>query len=140
MKKIEWKDEYNLGIPAIDRQHQKLFIYIDELRIAVFNDDRKHGTAKALENLLNYGLEHFEFEESLIQKAELSFLDDHRKQHDSYNGTIFSWKTKIERGDDIMATDLIVFVKKWLLEHILVEDKKYADIFKTNKFHCSEME
>jgi hemerythrin len=39
-----------------------------------------------------------------------------------------------------MATDLILFIKNWLLDHILVEDKKYADFFRENSFNCPEMD
>jgi hemerythrin len=41
-------------------------------------------------------------------------------------------KEKLVHGDEIMATDLMIFIKKWLIEHILIEDKKYATFCEDN--------
>ena len=39
IKKIEWNDEYLLGVPEIDKQHKKLIAIANELYDVVTGDE-----------------------------------------------------------------------------------------------------
>jgi len=39
IKKIEWNDEYLLGVPEIDKQHKKLIAIANELYDVVIGDE-----------------------------------------------------------------------------------------------------
>ncbi len=131
MIQLEWKDEYNLGVDDIDKQHQKLFDYLRELRDMMRNEDTKGGIAQTLDNLYNYGVEHFTFEEQLMERIGFSALEGHRKLHTMYNQRLDEFRKRFQ-SEDMMATELLVFIKEWLLNHILKEDKKYALFMKEN--------
>ena len=140
MMKVEWKDEYNIGIASIDRQHQKLFVYLSDIRLALINDDQEEAIQKAIQNLIDYGIEHFSFEEALLKEGNYDLLDEHHELHNSYNEKLIRFKNKLVHNDDPMGTELIIFIKKWLLEHILVEDMKYINSFKLSGFRSSNMD
>ena len=140
MKKIEWKDEYNLDISMIDRQHQKLFDYLNILRQGILEHNAIDAIKQGIQDLYDYGREHFSFEESLMKKGGFPILLEHIETHKSFNREIKTYQDRFEAGNEIMATDLILFIKNWLLNHILVEDRKYADFFRENSFHCPEMD
>ena len=140
MNKIEWKDEYNLEIPAIDRQHRKLFDYLNALRQGIMDHNTVDAINKSLQDLYEYGKEHFSFEEHLMELGDYSVLAEHKVKHQEFNQKIEEYKNKFQQGNELMATDIIVFIKTWLLNHILIEDRKYADYFVKNNFRCSEMD
>lgn len=129
MKTIEWKDEYNLNIDSIDTQHKKLFIYLNELRSGIVKKEREESIRSAIQNLLDYGIEHFAFEEELLKKNSFPDFDEHQAMHNKYNEMLIDYKDKFAHGNEIMATDLILFIKNWLIKHILVEDMKYKTYF-----------
>lgn len=139
MMNVEWKSEYNLGIPAIDRQHQKLFEYLSDLRNSMLEEAEQDGIKTALQNLIDYGIEHFSYEEAILQQADYPIFNDHQALHEVYNQRLYSFQEKLNNGEDVMATELIIFIKKWLLVHILKEDQAYFDYFKSINFSCPEM-
>lgn len=138
--KVEWKSEYNLGIPAIDRQHQKLFKYLNDLRNSILQETEDDGVKMALQALIDYGIEHFAYEEAILKKANYPIFEDHQALHGIYNQRLYDYKKKLDQGKEVLATELIIFIKKWLLVHILKEDQAYFDYFKSIDFSCPEMD
>ena len=56
MEIIEWKEEYNLGIPQIDKQHQQLVTLINRLTKAEVEGGM---ITYVFDDLDNYVKEHF---------------------------------------------------------------------------------
>ena len=135
MKEIVWKEDYNLNIPSIDTQHRKLFVYLNNLRNSILNHEQETVIKETLSDLINYGFEHFSYEENLLKEINYPDFSDHQKRHDYYNGNLIRLQNKFVHGDAVMATDLILFIKKWLIDHILVEDKKYQIFCLENKIN-----
>ena len=67
IKKIEWNDEYLLGVPEIDKQHKKLIAIANELYDVVTGDESalKEKMPSILKELTDYTEYHFSNEEEL---------------------------------------------------------------------------
>jgi hemerythrin len=126
MAYMKWLPEYELGIPAIDSQHKRIVEYINKL-----DEARALGnggyTAYALEELVDYTLTHFEFEEALQEKAGYPFLKAHRRIHEIFVKRIASLRERFERGEDI-TTELLDMLRTWLSGHIRSDDRDYGDM------------
>ena len=85
-EKIVWKDAYNLNVPEIDSQHQRLVVIANEL-YDLANGDKdiyKRGIAAALKKLVDYTEYHLKFEEGFLRDRGYPQIDFHKMQHDQF--------------------------------------------------------
>ena len=131
---IKWSDEYSVGVKEIDDQHRKLFQMID-----VFYDTMQGDNKKAIGDLLNslaeYTMYHFRTEENYFDKFQYIDSAAHKKEHQVFVDKVLDVKSSIQSGKFIVSVDITNFVKKWILEHVAVTDKKYTKCFNDNGLH-----
>lgn len=60
-----WEKKYETGIEKIDFQHREIFVRINNLQIAIYNNIVKDEIHKLERFLADYIDEHFELEENL---------------------------------------------------------------------------
>jgi hemerythrin len=122
-------DKIKTDIPLIDLHHQQLL----ELVIALFRmlDSSKLDENKLkslLEELIVYSLEHFAYEEKLMQEAGYPDIDKHRHQHNNFNlkldGFLRELRAKVELYD--YAIRLNLWLVEWYSAEILHNDRKMA--------------
>ena len=68
-KMFEMKEEYKLGVPHIDEQHEKLFEIGErayQLLIDKFSVDKYDKIIEIIEELSDYTVMHFRYEEFII--------------------------------------------------------------------------
>ncbi len=127
MKFKEWSQEFEIGIGAIDQDHQTLFNSVRQLGEHI-HEDRGEGRIKATINaLLLYVDEHFEREERFMIRAGYPDFVAHKKEHDAFRDAIMSLRDFHERSpNEIDAQKIVTFLENWLLNHILKIDTQYA--------------
>ncbi len=121
---FKWKPEYNSGIKPIDEQHQKLVQYIADLYCAVYEGNGAASIYKIIDGLVEYTETHFWFEEDLIEKAGYPDIEEHKKIHKAFVEKISAFQQKSEKKLPI-TFQLVQFLKDWLVDHILGDDRKY---------------
>ncbi|MDV7339823.1 bacteriohemerythrin [Terasakiella sp. A23] len=126
MKFKEWSPEFEIGIGAIDQDHQTLFNSIRQLGEHI-HQDRGEGRIKATINaLLLYVDEHFEREERFMIRAGYPDFEVHKQEHDAFRDSIMSLRDFHETcPGDIDAQKIVTFLENWLLNHILKIDVQY---------------
>ena len=124
--RIAWGPEYELGILVIDQQHKRIVDYINTLDRLAGQPDAYLGVARILYDLVDYTESHFSFEEALMERAGYQELDDHHHVHRQFTQRIESLLRSNEQGEDV-AEALLQLLEKWLLHHILEEDRAYTD-------------
>ncbi len=77
-----WKDEFNIGVEAIDKEHQRLFSLIN--RIFTLRREKQQG-GKACEEGIRYfnehAIRHFADEENYMELIGHKNLQMHRRLH-----------------------------------------------------------
>lgn len=125
---MSWSDDLSVGIQEIDEQHRILINLINRL----FNEGLiKHNTSVAnevLAELVQYTVIHFAVEESLFRIFDYPGYETHKAQHEDLKNQVMELKLKVELGKEI-STELISFLRNWLKNHIVQEDKKYSSFF-----------
>ena len=127
MNQITWQPRYEVGIPEIDEQHRKLVELIARLQESLMLDGSELGgpiVGEILKELVAYAHDHFKFEEEYMARMKYSGLDAHRKHHRALAGEIRETLQNLKEGGDLTKIELIEFLKHWLVDHILAEDKK----------------
>lgn len=128
MAYMEWTRDLDSGIPVIDAQHKRIVEFINEL-----HDARQSGnlseTNHVMEGLLNYTITHFEFEESLQEKAGYPFLKAHQRIHEIFMKKVADIRKRAAAGEEV-AHELLSLLKGWLASHIKSEDRDYVESVK----------
>ena len=128
MAYLTWTWDLELGIPVIDTQHKRITEFINELDNACQTgniDETNH----VMEGLLNYTITHFEFEESLQEKAGYPFLKAHRRIHEIFMKKIAELRARANSGENV-APELLNLLNGWLVSHIKGEDRDYVESVK----------
>lgn len=123
---VEWCEDYELGIPAIDCQHRVLVDCLNRLWDATV----RHAPASELLGCVNelevYVRCHFREEEEGMRQSSYPEYEAHEKAHQRFSERVFRERVNIQ-ADGYVTLDLIRFLHHWLLNHINVEDRHYAD-------------
>ncbi len=126
MAYLEWQEKLNTGIDVIDGQHQRIVSYINQLHEAChMKGDNTTKVADTIMELVDYTISHFAFEESLLQEAGYSKINEHGKKHIEFSNKIFDYKNRSAKGEDV-AQSLLDLLHDWLFGHILDEDALYV--------------
>jgi hemerythrin len=130
MQHLQWTDELDTGIQVIDNQHKRIVEYINKLIDARVSHD-KEQIATVLDELVDYTLSHFTFEESLMEEAGYPFIKGHKRVHQLFVKRVGDYVQRFKMGEDI-ADELLNTLKAWLINHIKSDDNDYAEIVRTN--------
>jgi hemerythrin-like metal-binding protein len=124
MALFEWDDQIALGIPAIDRQHQVLFGWINSLSDAVTQGDVHAKVEEMIINLITYVDVHFSEEERLLSACNYPGLPEHRKEHDRFVSHVREMQAGFASGNKI-GEGVLNFLVEWLVDHIIGTDHRY---------------
>lgn len=125
---IEWNDSYLTGIDEIDNQHKMIF----KLANSISTQNTQLEIASSVLELYKYTRKHFNDEELFMEQNNYPDLKLHQEMH---NGLIENLNqisaTQLRNNDSINAFK--IFIIKWIVEHIMVHDKKFI-VYCQNSF------
>lgn len=124
MAKFIWHVSLNTGIDVIDEQHRRIVHHINELNQAAQTADQA-AIGNVIDELVDYTLSHFAFEEGLMAQANYPMLEPHKQVHQQFIAKVESFRARFQQGEDI-SQELLTMLHKWLLNHIQNEDADYA--------------
>ena len=82
MTLLEWKDEYCLGIPAVDEEHRELIELINELHAELQAGESGITVLDFLGEIYARISAHFALEEKVMREQEYDELADHKADHE----------------------------------------------------------
>jgi len=124
---FNWDSRYELGIREMDFHHRKLFALIKELEIVLNEGRESEVLGDLLERLTEYMKFHFEAEERLMLLNAFPGLSNHRDFHEEFIRDIVGIGDRFGNGDDTVGAKLLGVLNHWAVNHILFEDRGYAD-------------
>ena len=137
MPTIQWEDSYSVNHSEIDEQHQKwIAIFNDMHTVMLYGSPDKLDAAgrKALQEMVDYAKYHFAFEEDYMKLVGFPTIVEHCRLHKDFDNLIYNYNQEVtENRGLVLNTEILKVLKKWLLNHILVEDKKYSEFVQTKK-------
>ncbi|MFC1568685.1 bacteriohemerythrin [bacterium] len=125
---INWSKTYSVGIKKIDNQHQKLFKMINNFHVYVQKGDPQ-APKKLLIQLMDYALVHFQTEEKYFKQYNYPESKAHIKEHLEFEKRISTFRSNYQSKKTLNATLMLNYIKKWIVNHILIIDKKYSRYF-----------
>jgi hemerythrin-like metal-binding protein len=132
MALFEWNDMFSVGVNSIDDQHKKLIDYVNQLHDAMMEGKANDQIAPILDGLISYTATHFAHEEKYFAQFNYENTDEHKQLHQDLVGQVMDFKGKFDSGEATLSSDLMEFLKEWLMNHIMQEDKKYVECLTSN--------
>jgi hemerythrin len=131
MAKLVWSKDLNTGIDVIDKQHQRIVEYINELDEARTSSHKREDVGKVIDEMVDYTLSHFAFEESMQEEAHYPFLKAHKKVHELFVSKVANLQERFGLGEDV-SEELHKMLFTWLYNHIKRDDADYVESVKAN--------
>jgi hemerythrin len=120
---------FMFGIEKIDSEHRHLISIFNRLSKKA-DQEEPTDFVKIIDELEKYSNYHFVDEETLMKKANFTEIDEHVIQHQIFRQKIDDFKTSIRFGSSMLQSEIIDFLLKWLLKHIMECDAKYVPSIK----------
>lgn len=133
---IEWTSDLNTGINVIDNQHQRIVDYINQLEVAIQQPNRL-SVGQVLNEMVDYTMSHFAFEESLQVEAGYQLAKPHKAVHDMFAQRIDTYQQRHIAGEDV-AEQLHSMLATWLVHHIKREDMAYVTSVNANIINITQ--
>jgi len=133
---FEWDESYLLGNEQVDAQHRQLFDLVNDLVRFCNNGSNKEKLKNTLDFLVNYTVQHFNDEEALQISSNYPKYEEHKKLHENFKLVVLDLVQRFnESGSSSdLYNDVRTIILRWLVNHILTEDKKIGVHLKS----CSE--
>jgi hemerythrin len=138
IRPIDWRDEFNIGVPEIDLQHNKL--------VQLFNDTLKWmgsssgmaGWEAVVYDFLAYALYHFHSEEALANqygygKEDPSQALSHHNEHEAFLAHLKETQASLKSGKEITKLGIVTFIHDWLINHIRHNDMPLGEFIQAKR-------
>jgi hemerythrin-like metal-binding protein len=120
---------YELNIPEVDEQHQRLFALANRMYDAYKTLKGDAVLDDLLAELAEYTATHFETEERYMQESGYPGLDEHRREHERLAQVVAELRRKLRSGETRMSREVMQLLKDWLTEHILEMDLRFGEYY-----------
>lgn len=131
MGKFLWTEQLNTGIEVIDNQHRRIVEYINQLEDARSGGYTRAEVSSIIDELVDYTISHFAFEESMQEEAGYPFIKAHKKVHDLFAQRVSEYQARFNKGEDVSKA-LSSLLVTWLFNHIKRDDADYVESVKSN--------
>ncbi|KAB1438045.1 bacteriohemerythrin [Candidatus Galacturonibacter soehngenii] len=123
----EMKDEYYIGVEAIDKQHKELFHIADEAYMLLKDEfivDKFDEIVAIIGKLKDYAAQHFADEEAYMLSIGHKKFFSQKAEHTEFLEKIDSIDFEnMDRNQLQALVDILEFLNDWLVHHILEKDK-----------------
>lgn len=124
MSFILWRSSFSVGNELIDNQHKMLIDIINRLYTGINKKDTQLKMQEIFNELVEYTKYHFNAEEELMMQNGYLHMTQHKKIHQEFVNKVNTLKLNNILTDDKLKMEVFKFLKSWLTDHIMSEDKK----------------
>ena len=126
---FQWSDKFSTDIASVDHQHQELLALLQDVLEVLASDTAPLAKKQAVfKKLVDHALDHFDYEERIMQNIHYPKLTQHIREHDELRTEIAQISKDVMSGEGVEDWEgLVSLVQVWLLRHILSTDTPIRD-------------
>ena len=128
---IEWKDEYNTGIPLVDDAHRELVELINQLYEHLQAGHSGATVVDFLGELYATIKTHFVEEEEIMDSLKYDELDQHSNEHEQLLDEICQIMFDYQDGVVEDVQSLVERLDKWFSVHFRTQDARLQQFIDT---------
>jgi hemerythrin len=123
----DWDEEMSLDIPTIDADHRDLALRYNGMVHALFQNGDPALFEKCFRGLVSRVRRHFAYEQRIMTDLGYKAGPAHAAQHEKLLREAEELTQRVMTGVEAYDCSVLVrYVKCWLIEHIVHEDRKLA--------------
>ncbi|TFH40382.1 MAG: bacteriohemerythrin [Lysobacterales bacterium] len=124
MTLLEWKEQYSLGVPAVDHEHRELIDLINELYASVKGPAADVTVIDFLGELYARISAHFALEEKIMRDSHYDQYRDHKTDHERLLDDIRDLMDDYEDGVHVDVEAFGKHLEEWFSEHFRTRDAR----------------
>ncbi len=124
MSLITWKNEFAVGVEAVDHEHRAMIEMINELDDAMGKDTDVTAVVDALGEIYARIAAHFALEEKVMRDARYSALPAHKQDHEVLLDELLDVIDSVDADGDYDREDLSQTLNRWFSDHFRTHDAK----------------
>jgi hemerythrin len=124
MTLIEWKDEFNLGVPSIDHEHRELIDLINESFDQLVGSDSHLVIQHYLGEIYAKISAHFALEEKIMREKKYDQYEDHKQDHEQLLDDILDIMDEYDEKDVVDGQKLGDSLTHWFTNHFKTKDAR----------------
>jgi hemerythrin len=125
MPLFTWNNTYSVDNEELDSHHKRLFDIFNRMYDNSLNHDKANTLDLIIEELISYSHYHFLAEEQYMKNIRYKELLKHMIEHMRFSQKIVQLQQDVKNNEPEATKDLIAFLGEWLLNHVMMEDKRY---------------
>jgi hemerythrin len=129
MTLLDWKDEYSVGIEAVDYEHKQLIDLINRLHDRLNEADSKITVPRFFGDLLKAIAAHFALEERLMREAGYGALEAHKEDHERLLDDLREMMDAFEWSEEVDSVELALRLDAWFSRHFRTHDAQLHHTF-----------
>ena len=130
MALITWGPKLEIGIGIIDSQHRRLVDLINQLDEATEEGRSGEVVVETLKGLIDYTHTHFRTEQDLLKEHDYEDYALHCREHRIFTDQIEIYQDRLNAGSLRISSDVMGYMRGWLLTHIGSSDRAYIKTLK----------
>ncbi|MDO8874585.1 MAG: bacteriohemerythrin [Pseudolabrys sp.] len=129
MPLLQWKDNYSVGIEAVDHEHKELIELINQLYGELMAKGEPLTASAFFGDLIKAISAHFALEERFMRDHGYDQLPQHKEDHERLLDEIFGLMDEFERDDMASREDLAARLDAWFSCHFETHDARLHKAF-----------
>jgi len=121
---IEWKDEFCVGIPDVDHEHQELIQLINNLHEAMSGENATISAMDFLGEIYSHVSAHFALEEKIMRTHKYDQYTDHKADHERLLDELRDIMDDYEESAYFSDEEFSAHIKRWFTEHFKTKDAR----------------
>jgi hemerythrin len=122
---LHWKNEYGIGIEAVDHEHRQLIELINRMHEAFADGEAKQTVSAFFGDLLREISAHFALEEKIMHDEGYSRIGPHKEDHERLLDELREIMDAFDRSDEIDSFELALRLDAWFMRHFQTHDAEF---------------
>lgn len=124
MTLIDWKEEFALGIPAIDHEHREMIELINQTYLAVKEGQGGDRIGEFLGEIYARISAHFALEEKIMREKDYDEYAGHKADHERLLDEILEIMDDCEAGGRFDEENFSETLREWFSVHFRTRDAR----------------
>jgi hemerythrin len=125
MMLLHWKDEYSVGIEAVDHEHRELIDLINRLYDELDSPAAKLTVPAFFGDLLKGISAHFALEEKIMRDHAYDQLGSHKVDHERLLDDLCHIMQAFEHSEEVNRIELAQRLDSWFSNHFRTHDARF---------------
>lgn len=124
MSLITWKDEFSVGVAAVDLEHRELIELINDLDVAMQEHATQTTVVETLGEIYARISAHFALEEKIMREAGYDGFATHKQDHELLLDELLDVIDSVDDAGRYDRTGLSRSLETWFSDHFRTHDAR----------------